>query len=166
MSISLIIIMGVSGSGKSTIARALAQELEYQFIEADDFHPACNVEYMSQGKPLTNAMREPWINALLEEIKHANQQQKNCVMSYSGLYYKHRIRFKKLPLDTTFIHLNGSYTLIKQRMDKRNHFMSSDLLESQFNSLEECQKDEIIHSINIDQSITGIIDNIKNIIRQ
>jgi gluconokinase len=122
----LIISMGVSGSGKSTLAKRLAEQFDLPFFEADDFHSAENKAHMAAGKPLTDAMREPWIAHMCDTLKTTG---KSCVLAYSGLRRAHRQRFRELGFKTLFLHLHGEKALIAERMQARaNHFMPSSLL--------------------------------------
>ena len=164
MSIDLIIVMGVSGSGKSTVAKFLANNHEYKFIEADDYHSDSNIEHMAQGKALTNDMREPWITSLIQEVITSNTHKQHCVMSFSGLQYKHRKRFHDLPVNVLFIHLHGSKQVIKERMELRNHFMPSVLLDSQFEALQEAQRNENLFQVDINQCKNKVINDALKIV--
>lgn len=128
--------MGVSGCGKSTIARQLCEELDIPFIEADDFHPEANVLKMRNNQPLDDNDRKPWLQILALELK--KNEAKGCVLACSALKKKYRIILNSLiskPLQIIF--LEGSFELIKKRINQRvGHFMSSQLLQSQFDTLE------------------------------
>lgn len=159
---NLIIVMGVSGCGKSSVAEAIAQQFNYEFVEADDFHPDENKEHMANGEALTDAMREPWIALLQGHLKQSARAGRNVVMSFSGLRRLHRAKIRDLPMKTLFIHLHGEQALISQRLNERaEHFMPSSLLDSQFATLESANKKETLHRVDIkpplDQVITSAI---------
>lgn len=134
----LVIIMGVSGSGKSTLATNLANTLKAPFLEADDFHSREAKAMMSQGIPLTDELREPWISQIcgtLNTLKPCNQ---TCILAYSGLKKAHREKINALGFNCVFLHMKGNLDLITQRLESRTgHFMSTELLQSQFDAMEE-----------------------------
>ncbi len=161
----LIICMGVSGSGKSTVAAKLARQLNYDFLEADDFHSPENKQHMAAGKALTDAMREPWINAMCERLKELGSEQHNCVLAYSGLRRAHRDRFRHLGFKVQFILLTGSKELIAKRMNARKtHFMPSSLLDSQFAAMEPPLNEPDIASIAIYAPVAKIYEQIREVI--
>lgn len=142
--LQLIIVMGVSGSGKSSIAEKIAEQLGYLFVEADDFHPDESKEWMASGKPLTNEMREPWVISVQQYIKQQLANNVSCVLSYSGLIKYHRDIFRQLQINIQFLFLDGSEELIKGRLNKRqNHFFNPSLLHSQFVALERPLSNEL-----------------------
>ncbi|AFY32913.1 gluconokinase [Calothrix sp. PCC 7507] len=134
----IILIMGVSGSGKTTIGRLLADSLNWQFNDADDFHSLENIEKMRRGIPLSDADRIPWLQDLQTAIAHWLQDHQNVVLACSALKASYR---ELLVIDSDrikLVYLNGSFELIQQRLQQRqNHFMTEKLLKSQFNALEE-----------------------------
>lgn len=149
--LKLIIVMGVSGCGKSSVGEKIANDLAFQFIEADDLHSVESKKHMAAGKPLTDVMREPWLQRLADKI--TEQPQQNTVMAYSGLRRKHRQRFRELGFETLFIHLYGEQKVIERRMQQRlNHFMPSSLLASQYSALElpDAEPDVVTLDIGID----------------
>lgn len=151
----LIISMGVSGSGKSTIAKLLAKKLGLPFLEADNFHSAENKAHMAAGKPLTDAMREPWITNICQTIQNEGT---SCVLAYSGLRRAHRQRFRELGFKTLFLHLYGTKKLIASRMRSRNnHFMPASLLESQFAAMEPAQSEQDMVTISINATVPKIV---------
>ena len=126
--------MGVSGSGKSTIGRILATRLHYRFVEADDFHSQEAVNWMKNGNPLSDDMRQPWLARLTTFLL---APQCDTVMAYSGLRKIHRQRFRQLGYATRFILLQAQPDQILERMQQRaDHFMPSSLLASQFSAME------------------------------
>jgi gluconokinase len=134
-----LIVMGVSGCGKSFIGAKVAQALGCVFEDGDDFHPASNIEKMASGTPLTDDDRWPWLDVLREHIV-LNQSQTACyVLACSALKqsYRDRLRGDDSSETLAFVYLEGSKELIRQRMEARDHFMPPALLDSQFATLEK-----------------------------
>jgi gluconokinase len=134
-----IVVMGVSGCGKSFIGGRLAQALGGTFADADDFHPSANIEKMANGIPLTDADRCPWLDTLREQIVLHRSHTACYVLACSALKqsYRDRLRGDDSQEILSFVYLKGSRELILQRMEQRNHFMPPALLDSQFDTLEE-----------------------------
>ncbi|HYX16668.1 MAG TPA: gluconokinase [Nostoc sp.] len=155
----IIILMGVSGSGKTTIGKLLAESLHWEFSDADAFHSPENVEKMRRGIPLSEADRTPWLQDLQTAIKHWLQENNNVVLACSALKDSYR---QFLVLDSErikLVYLKGSYELIQMRLQERsNHYMSEKLLNSQFNTLEEPSG---TISMDIAQPPQVIVQNIK-----
>lgn len=152
--------MGVSGSGKTTIGKALSQELGYPFYDGDDFHPPENIAKMSQGIPLNNSDRIPWLLAIKSVINEHQQLQTDAIITCSALKQSYRDLLAENSTDIIFIYLKGSYETILQRLQHRsNHFMKENMLLSQFQTLEE-PKNALIIDVNL--SIEGIIKEIIN----
>jgi len=148
----IAIVMGVSGSGKSTAAALLAAALGCQFQEGDDLHPASNVEKMHGGTPLTDADRLPWLRKIAEEIDAWRAQGDSGVLTCSALKRSYRDIIIGDRGDVTLVYLKGSYDLIRKRMAARQeHFMPVGLLDSQFATLEEPTPDEHPILADIDQ---------------
>ncbi len=140
---SAVVVMGVSGSGKTTVAELLAKELGWPFMEGDRLHPPANVEKMRQGIPLTDADRAPWLNRIGEELKSWAAEGKSGVMTCSALKRAYRDRIRSARPDVRFVYLKGSETLIGARVAARHHeYMPASLLRSQFDALEEPTSDE------------------------
>ena len=143
----VIIIMGVSGSGKSHIGEMLAKELSLPFYDADSFHPDSNVRKMKQGKPLDDADRQPWLRRLADKIQEWNQAG-GAVLACSALKESYRVLLSQNYTNhTQFVYLKGDQSLISSRMQARNHFFPPHLLDSQFADLEEPQR-AVIAEIN------------------
>ena len=133
----IVIIMGTTGSGKTTIGTLLAKREAWEFVDADDFHPPANVEKMKHGIPLTDADREPWLKALHDRIVEWNREARNVVLACSALKRSYRDELHASP-NVKFVYLKGSYELFSQRvLARKGHFAKQDLLASQFATLEE-----------------------------
>lgn len=134
----VIVVMGVSGVGKTTIGRALAGALGWRFLEGDDFHPAANVEKMSRGVPLTDEDRRPWLLALRALIESCAGSGEDAVIACSALKESYRRLLKPEGAEVFFVHLKADPALIAGRLERRSgHFMSPALLPSQLATLEE-----------------------------
>ena len=131
-----ILVMGICGTGKTTISEMLRDKLSIPFIEGDDFHPLANVEKMKSGQPLNDDDRQPWLEALGRELK--KNELTGCVLSCSALKEKYRDTLNSfLSKKITIIHLIGNSELIKKRMEARqNHFMPANMIASQLATLE------------------------------
>jgi gluconokinase len=155
---SPIVVMGVSGSGKSTVGAALAQRLRVPFADADDFHPPANIARMSSGQPLDDDDRYPWLEAIGEWL--AERCEGGGVMSCSALKRKYRDQLRRHCPEVVFLHLSGTPEVIGKRQASRpGHFMPASLLESQFQTLEPLELDECGIAIDVDQNIDSIVDN-------
>jgi gluconokinase len=134
----IIILMGVSGSGKTTIAERLAQALGWPFYEGDQFHPPANIAKMQQGIPLTDEDRWPWLQALRTRIETCIQQGVSAVLACSALKQAYREYLVIDEAEVKLVYLKGDYDLIHKRLaQRRGHFMPPELLASQFATLEE-----------------------------
>ena len=157
----IVIVFGVSGAGKTTVGKLLARELGWRFIEADDFHPATNIEKMRSGHALTDEDRWPWLNRLREEIKQLLAVGENAVLACSALKRAYRDRLR-VSDEVKFVFLRDDYALVeKQLRSRRRHFMNPDLLHSQFDDLEEPQPDEHVLTIELGHMPEEIVDRIK-----
>jgi gluconokinase len=137
----VIVVMGVSGSGKSTVGGLLAERLGVPYAEADDFHPPANIAKMSAGHPLDDADRAPWLDAIADWI--AERGDRGGVVSCSALRRRYRDRLRRADPGLFFLHLDGPPELIASRLAARmEHFMPSGLLASQFEALEALGADE------------------------
>ena len=134
---ALIVCMGVSGCGKTTIARTIAESTGLIFFEADDYHSEGNRAHMTAGNPLTDEMRKPWIRSLCEALNREKTNDPGCVLACSALRREHRDRFRQLDYRTLFLFLDGDRELIAGWMQERSdHFMPASLLDSQFAALD------------------------------
>ena len=145
----IVIIFGVSGAGKTTVGKLLARELGWRFIEADDFHPAANIEKMRSGHTLTDEDRWPWLERLQQEIERSLATGENAVLGCSALKraYRDRLRVSEA---VKFVFLHGDYALVDRQLRSRHgHFMNAGLLQSQFDDLEKPQPDENVLTIEL-----------------
>ena len=151
-----IVVMGVSGSGKSTVGAALAQRLRVPFADADDFHPPANIAKMTAGHPLDDDDRMPWLDSIGAWLAAHGD---GGVMSCSALKRKYRDQLRGHCATIEFLHLEGTLETIGRRQASRpGHFMPAALLASQFESLEPLEPDERGVRIDVDQSIDTIIE--------
>lgn len=147
----VIVLMGVSGSGKSTVGNALASALGWEFRDADSLHPPANIEKMSRGIPLTDRDRGPWLAAIAAWIDDRLRTGSSGIVSCSALKRAYRQVIVGGRTGVGLVHLRGSFDLISARMAaRRGHFMPPALLQSQFQTLEEPGPDEHALSVSID----------------
>jgi gluconokinase len=133
----IVILMGVSGSGKTTVGRRLAREAGWSFYEGDDFHCEENTERMRRGVALTDEDRRPWLQAIRKVIQGALERGENAVVACSALKRSYR-RMLRVGDEVVFVYLKAGPSLIRDRLKERSgHFMSPELLESQLDTLEE-----------------------------
>ncbi|MBS9391526.1 gluconokinase [Dolichospermum sp. UHCC 0684] len=158
----IVILMGVAGSGKTTIGQALAAATGWEFSDADWFHSAAAKEKMNRGEPLTDTDRAPWLQTMREAIAQWLQADKNAILACSALKVSYRQILCYDDPRVKLVYLQGSYGLIEQRLrDRIGHFMKADLLQSQFETLEEPTAAEAIY-IDISQNLEAIIQEIKD----
>jgi len=154
-------VMGVSGSGKSTIAAALADRLGWTYEDGDRFHPASNVAKMSAGHPLTDDDRWPWLRAIAADIDRVAAAGGHVVIACSALKRAYRDILVHGRADVRIVYLDGSHDLIARRMAARkNHFMPPGLLDSQFATLQPPGADENPITVGIDAPVDAIVDAI------
>jgi gluconokinase len=153
--------MGVSGSGKTTVANELAGRLHWTFEDGDRFHPKSNVEKMRAGHPLTDEDRWPWLNAIADEIERVCTARGHVVVACSALKRTYRDVLLRDRDDVRFVFLNGTQQLIAHRLSlRKDHFMPPGLLDSQFRTLEPPGADENAIDVSIDAPVDAIVDNI------
>jgi gluconokinase len=156
-----LIVMGVSGSGKSTIADQLGERLGWRYEDGDNFHPASNVAKMKAGHPLTDEDRWPWLRAIAAEIDRVCKAGDHVVIACSALKRAYRDILVHGRRDVRIVYLKGSQQLIADRLAKRKgHFMPAGLLDSQFATLEPPADSEAPVTVSIDASVETIVDDI------
>jgi gluconokinase len=154
----VLILMGVSGSGKTTIGRQLADELGWQFYDGDDYHPQANIDKMSRGIPLNDDDREPWLNGLRERIHNHLREGRPAVVACSALKRRYRELLLRDNAGAQLVYLRGDYDLILKRMTARTgHYMKAGLLKSQFEALEEPEGAMAVDISQEPEHIVGLI---------
>jgi gluconokinase len=158
--IAAIVVMGVSGAGKSTVGKLIAARLDCPFRDADSFHPRANIEKMSRGEPLTDGDRWPWLQAIAAWIAEHRAAGTTCVVTCSALKRVYRdIVTNKQSSDVRLVYLKGDFDLIESRLKARQgHFMPPGLLRSQFDALEEPGAGERAVIVAIDTTPDEIAD--------
>ncbi|HEY6723687.1 MAG TPA: gluconokinase [Polyangiaceae bacterium] len=157
-----LVVMGVAGSGKTTLARALAERLGLPFADADDYHPPANIAKMARGEPLDDADRAPWL-ARLAELLGDHAGRTGLVLACSALKRAYRQRLRGSHTSVTFVYLEGTFELIGQRLSGRSgHFMTARMLRSQFDAL-EAPDDAIVVDVGLptEQQVTRVVAALK-----
>jgi len=143
----IVIVMGVVGSGKTTVGTLLAEQLGWEFADGDDFHPAGNVEKIRNGLPLSDADRAPWLDRLSQAIRDWTRATRNVVLACSALKGKYRQKLAVGP-EVRFVYLKGNAALIAERLRARHgHFAGESILASQLADLEEPESAVIVDII-------------------
>jgi len=156
----IILVMGVAGSGKSTVGARLAARLDAKFFDADDFHPPANVAKMRAGVPLSDADREPWLARLRQEVIDATPEGNRTVLVCSALKKIYRQRLGVGSNDVHLVYLQGTATLLAERLrNRQGHFMRVGMLESQLAVLEEPLPDEGI-TLQIELGVDELVEEI------
>ena len=157
--VTKFIIMGVTGSGKSSVGKLLSNKIDAVFVDGDDMHPEKNITKMSSGQPLDDDDRHPWLQNIGKALK---DEPGSIIIACSALKKIYRDLIREIAAqEITFIHLVGSLDIIKDRMAKRTgHFMPTSLLESQFETLEAPQDPENFMAIDTYQSFNHVVEQI------
>ena len=157
----IVVLMGVTGTGKSTVGKLLADQLGWTFVEGDDFHPPANVEKMRQGIPLDDEDRKPWLDAIRDRLDQAAMQGENIVLACSALKHRYQDYLAgHAPEAVRFVYLFGSPETIRRRLaERKGHFMNPALLASQFHDLEP--PDHAIR-VEIDKSPAEIVAEVRS----
>jgi gluconokinase len=162
-----IVILGVSGSGKSTVGRALAERLGYVFCDADDLHSRANIAKMHSGIPLTDEDRRPWLDAVGERISSSLADDLSIVVACSALKRSYRDIIRRHAPSAFFVLLDGSYSLIMSRIVSRHgSFMPPSLLASQFAALEPLAQDEAGATMDVAQPLESTVEDIVGILQR
>jgi gluconokinase len=162
----IVVVFGVSGVGKTTVGKLLAQELGWEFYEADDFHPAANIEKMKNRIPLTDEDRQPWLDRLRQLIERCLAAQENAVLACSALKkaYRDHLRVND---DVKFVFLRASRARIAKQLDRRRgHFMPATLLDSQFADLEEPHPPEPALTFELTDDVNDLVAQIKTTLQR
>ena len=155
----VLVLMGVVGSGKTTVGKLLAHELGWKFADADDFHPTASIEKIRQGVSLDDHDRAPWLSALRNAIEQWSAAKQNAILACSALKRSYRDQLRAGPVQ--FVYLKGSYELILSRLRSRHgHFASESILASQFADIEEPEPDDAI-TVAVDQTPEAITAEIR-----
>ncbi|KAJ7335574.1 hypothetical protein JRQ81_013515 [Phrynocephalus forsythii] len=174
-----VVVMGVSGSGKSTVGSHLAEKLGWKFYDADDYHPKENRKKMAEGIPLNDQDRIPWLCCLHDILRRDQESGHNAVLACSALkkMYRHILETREsvtpqpdegssAPLKILFIHLDGPVDLIAKRLQKRKgHFMPASLLQSQFDTLEPPSPPENFLTVSLEKPVSEIVAETEEFIR-
>jgi gluconokinase len=162
-----VVVMGVAGTGKSTVAQALAAELDLVLTEGDDHHPRENIEKMSSGTPLDDDDRAPWLARLAEWTRERHEEDRSTVLTCSALRRAYRDVLRGgVPEPTFFVHLAGSKGVLTERMENRDHFMPASLLDSQLDTLEPLEDDEDGEAVDVDRSLDDVVRDAMTLVRR
>jgi len=156
-----LVILGVSGSGKTTVARGLAQHYGYEFLDADDFHSADAKARMASGVPLTDAQREPWVAALVQVLQANEQVGRSSVLAFSGLRAAHRQTLRESGVPMRFVFLHVDPMQVAARLQQRSgHFMPAGLLDSQFAALQNPSREPDVLSIDVTGTPANVLSRV------
>lgn len=162
-----VVVMGVTGTGKSTVAQALAAELDLVLAEGDDHHPRANIEKMSAGIALDDDDRAPWLEALARWTREEHDSGHDTVLTCSALRRPYRDTLRGgVPESTFFVHLAGSAEVLTERIEARDHFMPASLLDSQYETLEQLEPDEDGAVVDVDRPLEEVVDEALEIVRR
>lgn len=160
MTTTCLVVMGVSGSGKSSIAELLATELDWPMQDGDEFHPGNNIEKMAAGVALTETDRIPWLRAIRDWISSCSRSGQHSVITCSALKREYRDVLRQIPTRVRFLHLSGSRELIDRRLRARTgHFMPSTLVDTQFRDLDPLEGDEDGLTVEIADGAAHILES-------
>lgn len=163
----VVVVMGVAGTGKSTVGRLLAERLDVPYAEADAFHPEANIAKMTAGVPLDDADREPWLDSIGAWAAGRAGAGLGGVVSCSALKRRYRDRLRAAAPGLFFLHLTGDRELVAERLEQReDHFMPGSLLDSQFATLEPLQPDECGMAVPITQEPSAVTDEAVGVLRR
>jgi gluconokinase len=161
-----LVIMGVSGVGKSALGSRVAADLGYVFADADDFHPPANLAKMSRGEPLNDEDRAPWLGALSEWLSEQNAAGRSSVLACSALKRRYRDVLRNSTQNVIFVHLTTPRDVLLQRIRARSHFMPSTLLDSQLETLEPLAPDERGLTLDASDTLESAVANLLTRLRR
>ena len=154
----LVVVMGVSGSGKTTIGTLVAHELGVEFTDGDSLHPLENVEKMAAGTPLEDEDRWPWLEVVGRTLHEHGERREGLVVACSALKRSYRERIRSQAPSALFLHLDGTLEVLTRRIEGRSgHFMPATLLQSQIDTLEPLAQEEGGYVLNIDQPVPDMV---------
>lgn len=157
--VPLVVVMGVSGSGKTTIGTLVAHHLGAEFLDGDSLHPLENVEKMASGTPLDDEDRWPWLDIVGSHLRESGERHEGLVVACSALKRSYRDRIRSQAPHISFLHLHGSLEVLTQRIEGRSgHFMPASLLQSQLDSLEPLEADEAGYVLDITQPVDVMVE--------
>jgi gluconokinase len=160
-----IVVMGVSGTGKTSVGEELAEELGCEFVEGDSLHPRRNIEKMEHGIPLTDEDRWPWLQAIAEMVAVRDHEGTSTVVTCSALQRKYRDVLRDAA-PTFFVHLDARFEVLEQRMQQRTkHFMPVSLLRSQVDTLEPLDDDEAGEVVDVSVPLDVVVEEAVNAVR-
>ncbi|MEM6396957.1 MAG: gluconokinase [Bacteroidota bacterium] len=159
----LVIVMGVSGTGKSSVGRNLAERKGWAFIEADDLHSKAAKAQMASGQPLDESIRAPWIDRICKALVALRREEYSVVLACSALKRPHRDQFRSTAFPSClFLFLNADKEIIAERMTARaNHFMPASLLDSQFEALDWPTDEVDVVEISVEKSLHEVIEEVE-----
>lgn len=160
-----IVIMGVSGCGKSSLGAAIGKRLNIAYIDGDHHHPQANIDKMARGEPLTDADRNGWLDTLATLIGASRDADDSLLIGCSALKRAYRDQLRRFDDSLMFLFLDGSYEVILARMQQRAHFFSPDMLRSQFDTLERPDEDEAV-AVAIDDAFEAVVDQCVQAVRR
>jgi gluconokinase len=152
-----VVVMGVSGCGKTLVAERLGRRFGLVIAEGDAHHPKANVDKMASGQPLTDEDRRPWLEALVAWTRERQAEGSSTVLSCSALRRRYRDVLREADPETFFVHLHADFDVLAERMRQRAHFMPVSLLESQFETLEPIGDDELGVRIDVAHPVDEVV---------
>lgn len=155
---NLIVVMGVSGSGKTVVGTHLAQQLGIDFVDGDQLHSEASVERMRAGIPMNDETRKPWLAAICQRAEASFANQRSLAIACSALKTQYRSFLRTVSRPVLFVYLKGDSEVIQQRLNRRTgHYMPGSLLASQFGDLEDPSNEPGVITVNVDQSIESML---------
>lgn len=162
-----VVVMGVSATGKSSVATGLCEALGWTFVEGDDLHPESNVAKMAAGEPLTDADRAPWLDRVNARMREQAAAGSSTVLTCSALKHRYRDRLRDRVPAVFFLHLHAPFEVLEPRMTGREkHFMPTSLLTSQFETLESLTEDEDGQLLDVSPDLDTVIEHAVGVVRR